>query len=468
MPTVSIPFAGGSYRSLSLPYMAANTKNMFFEVRQGGRSVAALHGTPGLRLFASTAAGPDRGMCVHNGILYKVTGNTLYSISSGGVSTSIGTITGTNQCGMVSDGNYLVITTGGDAYTYNGTLAAISDTDLETPNTVAYNNSRVIYDGDDGRFCVADVGQPSVIDGLNYATAEALPGECLAVFAHKQYVIIFCDDHYEPWYNSGVGSPPYDRVNGAVQNVGLGAIHSIAQNENYLYFLDERLMPRRIYGISQQPIGNTSLSNEFADYSTASDAKGFCFTWRNENFYVLTFPTANKSWMYQESINEWLQLSSGQSDGRWRGNSFATCYGHSLVADYETGEVFYLDQEYYTDNGELISRERATQPLHGGIISGSYEGKTVFMSRLELVLEAGIGLATGQGVTPQMMLQWSDDGGFTWSNELWQSAGVMGARYWRVQWFNLGSFTSRIYRFRATDPVKWSWLACNADIEVGI
>lgn len=183
---------------------------------------------------------------------------------------------------------------------------------------------------------------------------------------------------------------------------------------------------------------------------------------------MLTFPSADKTWMYQESINEWLQLSSGQSDGRWRGNSFASCYGHSLVADYETGEVFYLDQEYYTDNGELISRERTTQPLHGGIISGSYEGKTVFMSRLELVLEAGIGLATGQGVTPQVMLQWSDDGGFTWSNELWQSAGVMGARYWRVQWFNLGAFTSRAYRFRATDPVKWSWLACNADIEVGI
>ena len=441
---------------------------MFFEVRQDGRSVAALHGTPGLRLFASTTSGNDRGMCVHNGVLYKVTGNTLYSISSGGVSTSIGTITGTNQCGMVSDGTYLVITTGGDAYVYNGTLTQITDVDLESPNTAAFNNSRIIFDGNYGRFCVADVGNPTAIDGLNYATAESAPDDTIAVAAHKQYVYIFGTQTVEPWYNSGVGSPPYDRVNGAVQNVGLGAIHSVASNENFLYFLDDKFIPRRISGITLQTIGTPSTNEEFAGYSTVSDAKGFCFSWRNDNFYVLSFPTADRTWMFQESIGEWLQLSSGQSDGRWRANSYATCYDKYLVSDYETGEVFYLDQDYYTDNGDAITRERQTQPLHAGLIGGSYEGKTVFMSRLELVLEAGIGLASGQGSTPQVMLQWSDDGGFTWSNELWQSAGVMGSRYWRVQWFNLGSFIARVYRFRATDPVKWSWLACNADIELGI
>lgn len=468
MATVSIPFAGGSYKSLSLPYYAATNKNMFFEVKEGGRSVAALHGRPGLRLFASTATGNDRGMCVHDGVLYKITGNTLYSISSGGVSTSIGTISGTNQCGMVSDGNYLVITTGGDAYIYNGTLSQITDVDLETPNTACFNNSRIIYDGNSGRFCVADVGNPSLIDGLNYATAESAPDDTLAVSAHKQYVFIFGQETIEPWYNSGVGSPPYDRVNGAVQTVGLGAIHSISQNENYLYFLDNQRIPRRISGITMQSVGNMSTSEEFASYSTCEDAKGYCFSWAGDNFYLLTFPTADRSWIFQESVGEWMQVSSGQNDERFRGNSFAACYSKSLIADHSTGEVFYLDQDTYTDNGDAITRERTTQPLHAGLLSGQLEGKRVFMSRLELVLEAGIGLAVNQGVNPQVMLQWSDDGGYTWSNELWQSAGVMGARYWRVQWFNLGSFQSRVYRFRATDPVKWSWLACNADIEVGI
>lgn len=468
MPTVSIPFAGGSYRSLSLPYYAASTKNMFFEVKAGGRSVAALHGRPGLKLFASTATGEDRGMCVHRDVLYKVTGNTLYSISSGGVSTSIGTITGTKMCGMVSDGTYLVITTGGDTYIYNGTLSLITDTDLESPNTACFNNSRIIFDGNGGRFCVADVGQPDQIDGLNYATAESSPDSTKAVAAHKQYVFIFGEETTEPWYNSGVGSPPYDRVNGAVQNVGLAATHSVAQNANYLYFLDHRLNPCRISGITLQSIGTPSTNQEFYSYENCADARGFCFSWRGEDFYVLTFPQADKTWMFQESIGEWVQLTSGQNDERWRVNSMAVCYSKYLMADHSTGEVFELDQDTYTDAGDYITRERVTQPLHAGLLSPQYEGKRVFMSRLELVLEPGIGLASGQGSTPEVMLQWSDDGGYTWSNELWQSAGVMGSRYWRVQWFNLGMFTQRVYRFRATDPVKWSWLACNADVEVGI
>lgn len=469
MPTVVIPFAGGAYRSLSLPYSAQTTKNLFFEVRQGGRSVAALHGFPGLKDFASTNGQIDRGMCVHNNVLYKVSGSTLYSVSSGGVATSIGGIAGAGQCGMVSDGNYLVITTGSTAYTYNGTtLAAISDTDLETPYTVTYNNSRVIYDGDSGRFCVADVGQPALIDGLNYATAEATPGEVLAVKAHKQYVYILCDSHIEPWFNSGTGSPPYDRVNGGILQIGLAARYSVSSDENFIYFLDSNRVPRRLSGIAAQSIGNPGLANEFRTYSTVSDAKGFCFSMQNDNFYLLTFPTANRTWLYQESINEWVQLTGDVNDGRHRANSYAYCYDKHLVADYDNGQVYEWDFETYSDSGDYVNRERTTQPLHAELISGDLSAKSVFMSRLELVMEAGVGLASGQGVTPQIMMQFSDDGGATWSSELWESCGVMGARYWRAQWFQLGSFNTRIFRFRMTDPVKCSWFGCNADIEVGV
>ena len=469
MSTYPIPFAGGSYKSLSLPYSAQTTKNMFFEVRAGGRSVAALHGMPGLKLFGAAGDGRDRGLCIHKGILYRVTEQSLYSVSSSGVATLVGLISGSNQCVMVSDSNYLVIATGGTAYTYDETtLAEITDTDLESPYTVTYNNSRAIYDGAGSRFCVADVGQPSVIDGLNYATAEASPGQILAVKAHKQYVFVMCSKHIEPWFDSGVGSPPYDRVNGGVMQIGLGARYSVDSDEDYIYFLDNNREPRRLAGITLQNIGNPGLTDEFRQYSTIDDAKGFCFSMQKDRFYVLSFPSANRTWMYQESINEWLQLSHGQDNDRHRANSYAYAYNKHIVADWETGTLYEWDLNTYSDNGDAITRERTTQPLFAAMISPQLAGKEIFMTCLELVIESGVGLATGQGVAPVVMMQFSDDGGATWSGELWESAGVMGARHWRLRWYNLGNFVARVFRFRCTDPVKWSFLSCHADLDVGV
>jgi len=95
-------------------------------------------------------------------------------------------------------------------------------------------------------------------------------------------------------------------------------------------------------------------------------------------------------------------------------------------------------------------------------------GKHVFWNRLELVLNSGSGLVAGQGENPQIMMQYSDDLGRTWSNELWRSAGVLGAYQWRVTWDSLGASLNRIYRFKVTDPIECHFFKLSADIEVGL
>ena len=62
-----------------------------------------------------------------------------------------------------------------------------------------------------------------------------------------------------------------------------------------------------------------------------------------------------------------------------------------------------------------------------------------------------------QGVTPQVMLRWSDDGGHTWSNEHWASMGKLGEYYKRVIWRRLGMTTKirdRVYEVSGSDPVS--------------
>jgi hypothetical protein len=60
--------------------------------------------------------------------------------------------------------------------------------------------------------------------------------------------------------------------------------------------------------------------------------------------------------------------------------------------------------------------------------------------------------------TPRLMLQWSNDGGHTWSEELWVPAGRLGQYKWRAIWRRLGRARTRTWRVVVSDPVAWRFL----------
>lgn len=85
-----------------------------------------------------------------------------------------------------------------------------------------------------------------------------------------------------------------------------------------------------------------------------------------------------------------------------------------------------------------------------------------FMSMIQVVFEQGTGLSTGQGSDPQVMMQWSDDGGKTWSNGHWRGIGAIGEYAYRTIWRRLGNFRSRIFRFIISDPIKVAVISAHA------
>lgn len=91
-----------------------------------------------------------------------------------------------------------------------------------------------------------------------------------------------------------------------------------------------------------------------------------------------------------------------------------------------------------------------------------------YVSHFQLDLETGLGRTTGQGIDPQIMLQYSDDGGHTWSNELWVSAGVRGAYAWRAIWRRLGRSRDRVWRVTMSDPVPWRLLDAYVSVDKGV
>ena len=84
------------------------------------------------------------------------------------------------------------------------------------------------------------------------------------------------------------------------------------------------------------------------------------------------------------------------------------------------------------------------------------------MYAFEVTCETGVG--NGAVTDPQMMLRYSDDGGHTWSNEMWRSLGRVGEYRTRAVWRKLGQFRQRQMNLRITDAARKIVISHWADI----
>jgi len=427
---------GGSYQHRSKDLNAKRSVNFWPQIQEDpeSKTTYALETFPGLTSFASQS-GTNRGIFDHLGTPYHVVDTTLYSVSSSGVHTSIGTIAGSERCTFASVGGSLLIASAGVAYEYDGsTLTTGTDNDFETPNTVTGINNQAIYDGDDGRFGTSNVGDYLNINSLNYATAESDGDNLLRPYAFKEQVKMFGEKTVETWWNTGTGNPPFARVQGAIHQVGLAAVHSVSHNDNFIYFLGDDNHIYRIEGNTEVPVSHRPLNRIISNFTTVSDAVGWCMNYQGSNFYKITFPTADRTFIFQEG-GEWFDLSSGLAGGRYSGDGYCYAYRKHLIAD-TAGNIFELDEDNFTENSAVIQRTVDSSPIHSGLIGAP--GKLVEMNSLSLIMETGVGVLSGQGSDPRVMLSYSDDGGKNFSTEIWQDIGDLG-NIVEVRFDSLGS-----------------------------
>lgn len=466
-----VNLTGGTYQHKSRPLSAQVTRNFWPQAQEGaGVGQYILETFPGLKTTPfSSGSGTDRGMFVHKGVLYKVTTTTLASVNSAGVRTTLGTVPGTSRCIFDAIGDTIIVVADDVAYTWDGSsFTTGTDVDFETPQTVTVLNNQAIYDGDDARFAVSDAGAPLTINGLNYATAESRADNLVRPYAFNQVVQMLCERHMEGWWNSGTGNPPFDRLEGSVFDVGLAARYSVASNKGYMYWLGhDRNVYRMGAGAPEANFTPKPLVREFSNFTTVSDAIGFCFQFQGQEFYILKFPTENKTFAYPEG-GQWFELSSTDYDdfavaGRWRGNSYAYCYGKHLIAD-EDGNILEMDEDTYTDVGDAIIRVRDSAPIHGGLVGAA--GKAVTLTYFRLIMETGVG---GVGTTPQVMMSVSADGGRTFSTEMTGDVGVVGDYTTPVEWSGINeSGDSLIVRIRTSGAFYFSIHSAAAELEVSM
>ena len=448
---VDYPAVGESYRSPSLPANAQRLVNMYPEVVKNGLVNVAAHNFPGLLTKLSGNTGEfDRGVHLFKGNLYQVAGSQLYLVSSGYVRTPIGSIAGTGRVSIADNGDVMVIGTGGDGeYTYDGTTFTAT-TLGQNPSNVEYLNNYFLYDDDDGRVAVSDVGVTTIPAG-SYFTPESNPDELVRTYVFNQFIYVFSQKSIEPWQPS-VGLPPVERMNGAIiEETGLIGRNAIANTETAIYFIDDSGDAQQLQGFSPRQISTVAISNEWRSY-TKTDALVQVASIQSLDFVIFSFPTDGKTWGYVEQYDMWFELEHGTAGDRWRGNSIIEAYGNVVVADYQTGNLYELDPDTFTDNGETTVRERIFAPLAGEKFQKPRQ--RFQLNELGISLETGVGNASE--IEPLLAIAISTDGGKTFSNERFKQLGQEGEYIQDVKYSSNKHFKDLTVRLRYTEPNKFS------------
>lgn len=477
-------FVGAAYTAASLTQDAQDLVNMYPEtdaylskksvISQGDRQVMALYPTPGLTTLATpgiTAA--VRGLMVLPGgnTMLAVIGNILYSLTTSYAATAVGTLTtSTGPVSITNNGVSAYLVDGANRYYYTwgtSTFAIVSDGAFNGGNTTDVIDNYMIYNNpNSNQWGCTNV--LSVVSGaLNFTSTFVAPGNVVGLIADHRQVYILQEKTSEVWADTGQQPFPFQIIPGTSMQHGCAARGSIARLGESFAFLsaDDRGQGFVIQmnGYTPVRISTHAVENAISKYPIISDAIAYTYQQAGHEFYVLTFPTADATWVYDLATQLWHRRGWRDSKNvlhRHRSNCAAVFGGKVVVGDYQNGKLYSFDQSNYTDAGDPIICTRRARHITNDL-------KRMFFSDLQIQFQPGVGTATGQGQNPKAMLRWSDDGGFTWSNEHWAPIGKMGQYKNRCRWLNLGQARDRIFEVSVSDPVYRVIVSANLNASTG-
>ena len=464
------PILGASYVARSINAADNRMVNMFPEATtDGGKTAGFLNRTPGLEFLQTVGTGPIRALWAHqtNGSdFYVVSGTEVYKLTSlTGTPVKLGDVSGTGPVSIADNGTQIFFACNGPSYIYNETtnvFAQITDPDFPGAVTVGYLDGYFVFNEPNSqRVWVTSLLDGLSVDPLDFASAEGSPDGLVAVIVDHREAWLFGSDSVEVWYDAGNVDFPLARIQGAFNEIGCIAAYSVAKLDNGLFWLGTDARGQgivyRANGYTGVRVSTHAIEYAIAQYGNISDALAYTYQQEGHAFYVLTFPSANATWVYDVSTQAWHERA-GFDNGefmRHRSNCQCNFEGNILVGDFQNGNVYKFNLDVYADNGGIQKWLRSWRALP----TGANNLKRTAQHSLQLDAETGVGLNLGQGSTPEAMLRWSDDGGHTWSNEHWAQMGAIGQYGYRTIWRRLGmtlKLRDRVYEVSGTDPVKIS------------
>ena len=416
----------------------------------------AIYDMPGYADFATLAAGGRvRAMLAVGAKLYCVSDRVVYLVDETGTATELGGLAvdgpvymGRNrrepaQIGIVSGGLYKVINTGTDA------LNDVSLPGVDPPFSFDVVDGYGMLPGPGDTFFITNADDFETIELTDFASAESKPDRIRRVIEFQNAAWFLGATTTEPWQNTG-DSFPFRRITQIP--VGCIAPGSAAIADDRLIWVDDTRQVRMSSGgYDLQVISNHDISRAIELEADQENMTATSFAYQGHHFYVLN--GTNFSWQYDVKTGSWSERKSGALK-RWRVDVVTEFDGDLVCGDYDNGKLYKMAATNLDEAGTALVSQVQFSPVHAWPLGLKFNA-------LYLDVHAGVGLNTtdAANLDPEIMLDWSDDGGESWSNVRHLALGRLGNTQTRIKTQRLGSIRRNQRTFR---------LSISADVQKGI
>lgn len=394
-------FVGPSYQSQSVNADAQMCMNFYPEVIESGQGASgmALYSTPGLKLFFNAPdPGPVRGDYTINGRTFHVSANNVYEVGALGTALHTYAASITNDALPVSfagGSNQLLIASGGNAYVIDLTLNTLT----LIPAGTLTNVSMVAYI--DGFFFALiknsnQIFASTLLDATSWpplATTKVsvFTDNVISIFADHRELAVAGPRASQVYFDSGNSPFPLDIIPGAFIEQGIAAQFSIVKIDNSVFWLgaDERGqgIVWRMQGYNPIRISNHAIELAIQSYARMDDAVAFSYQDQGHSFYWLSFPTAQKTWVYDVATNMWHERGFWNTVAGVFNQHLAQYhtfnFGKHLVGGPFSGKLYDMSIAYLDDIENPIRRVRRAPHI-------SNEKEWMFHSQLQVDFETGV------------------------------------------------------------------------------
>ena len=393
------PILGSAYVARSVNAADNRMVNLFPEiVAEGGKEPAFLQRAPGLTTLATVGDGPIRGLWTYGNYGYVVSGNTLYQLDSSWNAVAKGTVGGSGPVSMADNGTQLFIAANPTGYIYNAStdvFQQITDPDFPGAGTVGYIDGYFTFNEPNSqKIWVTQLLDGLSVDPLEFASAEGNPDNVVAIFVDHREVWVFGTNSTEVWYDAGLLDFPLTRIQGAFNELGCAAPYSIAKMDNQVYWLGKDARGQGIVykaaGYIGQRVSTHAIEWQMQEYANISDATGYTYQQDGHSFYVLNFPSADTTWVYDVATGAWHERASFASGdfNRHRADNQMFFNSTTVVGDYQNGKIYEFDLNVYADDGAPQKWLRSWRALP----TGANNLSRTIQHAMQLDCETGVGL----------------------------------------------------------------------------
>jgi len=430
-----IPILSGTYTDETADWrgsMPVNKEPIFGDNGVAKGYLGQVHGLTAL----ASGYGRSRAGINWNGLVYRVMGSKLVSVTSAGAVTVLADVGDDgNPASMDYSFDRLAITSAGNMYYLlaSGSFVQVTDPDLGKVFDVVFIDGRFMMT--DGTYLViTDLADPMSIAPLKYGSAESDPDPIQAIckvrgeiYALGQYTIQNFQDV------GGSGFPFTNNPGGFIPRGIVGRKAWCYFNESFAFLGNSRWERPTVFVAG--PGSSSSISTQEVDKLLAAlsptDLANVMLEARNdqnEQRLFMHLPDRTLCYMNQASIAVgepvWVTLREGVAlDGAYTARHLVQCYGAWQVAS-SGGNIGFVDEDAPGFWGNTASWQFQTNFLYN-------ESRGAILHRLELVGQTG---RADFGASPVIYMSTTTDGK-TFGQERMISGGKFGERNKRLVWW---------------------------------